>query len=177
MTNPELLRTAGHEAAHAVANYVLGLPIRNVQVWEAGEGVVHPMSKPSQDVFATVVSVLCGGEYARSTGFQPHDDNDFRMATRICDVQFGNRAAARAGFNVALESAHALVRTERFRDLVAVLAPWLAEHGWNSGGNVRRFLRENDPDRDRQSDRSTRKRLGDPRGVCPGAPCLCGFCP
>jgi hypothetical protein len=148
-------RTAAHEAAHAVGAYLMGIPLDNVEVWH-GEGRVKvnkAVSRPSSDPFAHAVMMLAAGEYMRMVGADANDDTDFVGATFLIAMQFDDRpkaareAAGREAFGIVLEATHSLVRSDRFRILVARLAPILAEKHWNYGPSVIRFLEENDPDR------------------------------
>ncbi len=178
----KLQRTAPHEAAHSVAAYLVGIPLSKVEVWE-GEGRVKWKSKPSGDPFAHAVTMLAAGQYMKMVGAPANDDTDFDGAAILVAMQFDDRpkavreAAGREAFGIVLEATRSMVESHRFRNLVAMLAPVLEKKGWNYGPDVIRFLKENDPDRDRQSDRPARNRSGDPYGVCSGAPCICGFHP
>lgn len=146
------MTTAAHESAHAVAAYLVGIPLRKVEVWDGG-GQAWTGSRPSSDPFAHAVVMLAGGEYMRAIGSgSGNDDTDFTGAAILVAMQFDDqpktvrKAAAKQAFGIVLEATRSLVESRRFRNLVAMLAPVLAEKGWNYGPDVLKFLRENDPE-------------------------------
>jgi len=127
----KLLRTAAHEASHAVAAYVMGVPLDRVEVWD-GEGRVKvnkAVSRPSGDPFAHAVVMLAADEYMRMVGAPANDDIDYTGASFLIARQFDDRpraarkSAGREAFGIVLEATHSLVRSDRFRTLVARLAP------------------------------------------------------
>jgi hypothetical protein len=159
----KLLRTAAHEASHAVAAFIMGVPLDKVEVFH-GSGRVKvdkAVSRPSSDPFAHAVMMLAAGEYMRMVGADANDETDFVGASFLVAMQFDDRpkaareAAGREAFGIVLEATRSLVQSDRFRTLVARLAPVLEEKGWNYGPDVERFLRQHDPER--QPERHSRQ--------------------
>jgi hypothetical protein len=150
---PNDYTVAAHEAAHAVAAYILGLEVKKVEVW-GDEGLTKMNGRPSERPFDHAVTLLAGGAYLRAMQMPGGDKNDFAKAAFLVEMSVDARPdAAREAFAVVAEAAHALVRTDRFRFLVAKLTPELVMNYWHYGPEVLRFLRDNDPDRKTHTER------------------------
>jgi len=145
MSKPSF-EVAQHEAAHAVCHYLHDLPIHSIQVW-ASEGVLRSASSSSADPFSHAVSLLSANAYMTTQGLPTMGfDDDFQKASILVALEFTDRPkAAREAFGLVCEAARALVRTQRFLELVAMLTPKLAERNFHNGPDVIRFLKEHDP--------------------------------
>ena len=153
---------AAHEAAHAVASYLLGIDLAKVEI-DSADGSFTRVAKSSRPVLSDPTSVfdyaivlLSGGAYLRSCGIKrSQDDSDFPKAVWLLQNGTESKAAARAGFSVCLEATTKLVESDRFQTLAARLTPVLAKELWHWGPDVLRFLRENDPERPSRSTSNT----------------------
>lgn len=147
-------RTAAHEAAHCIAAYLVEIPLAKVEIDGDGHGLTKTKSPrriidgDPADSFNQALVLLAGGAYERSIGLEPTGDNgDFTKAAVLIAESFESKAAARQGFDIALEATHELVSSDRFHVLAARLTPFLADKSWVYGGDVEKFLRENDLER------------------------------
>jgi hypothetical protein len=132
------LAIASHESGHAVAAYLLNVPIVKLTVGQHGlGGTMRTAGGSLERSFDHAIVQLAGGIYMRSLGVDDEggDDNDFARAVALVEMAVdGRREAAREAFDVVLEATHALVESDEFQGLAAKLALELVRGGyWHSG--------------------------------------------
>jgi hypothetical protein len=157
-------KVATHEACHAVAAYIVGVPVEKIEITDV-QGLTKTGGKPSERSFDHAIVSLAPHEFLTSLGITaPGCDGDLFRAAHLCRAEIelagGSSAAAAEAFAVVSEATKSLVAGDRFGLLVARLAPILAKRFWHHGPEVLRFLAANDPERETHERHSAESRSG-----------------
>ena len=132
-------RLAIHESCHAVAMFLLGMPIHSIEIGE-NEGVVHHPS--SDDSFDLIVSLLAPHRFEQAMGWQPSgDDYDEKEVERILRRHVSAAAIPQARA-VLEEAADQLVVSGTFDTLRHALSPHLGPGSYLTGEEVEEILHE-----------------------------------
>jgi hypothetical protein len=132
-------RLAIHEAAHAAANFLLGLKIYSIDIGET-EGIVRHAR--SRDTYAWCLAKLAPRAYEEAFGYAPSGDTwdeDQVMARLRREISPGSVPQARA---VLGEAADKLVCTARFDALVRSLSPIVKRDKHLTGERAEEILLE-----------------------------------
>jgi hypothetical protein len=147
---------AAHEAGHATACYVLGVPIDTVQAWN-GDGRNQVRSDFDHDWFDLARIALAGRAFIEHLGLTPLSDNahDRKVAAEcvfkaLVSSLDDDRADLDQEVGVAVmefveQATRELVSTDRFRGLALDLSCELAQRNWIFGPEAERFLYDRDP--------------------------------